>query len=150
VAKEGALAPGSEDALSSRVERLSSGVIPAIHVPVTVFASVLSPAEALVKHLKEHKQFRLVDIARLLNRDQRGIGNTYKRAQRKHSASLVFLPSEHSVPATVFQDRTLSILEHVVSHLRNQNVPVKTIAVLLGKSPSTIAVVHHRARRKTK
>ena len=117
-------------------------------VPVSIFASELSPAEALVKHLKEHEHLRHADIARLLNRDQRGIWCTYQRAQRKVPEKLALTPSPYVVPVEIFSERKLSILEHVVHHLRSQNVQIKTIASLINKRPGTIASVHHRVRRK--
>jgi DNA-directed RNA polymerase specialized sigma24 family protein len=119
-----------------------------LHVPVSVFATELSPAEALVKYLHEQEKLRYADIARLLNRDQRGIWCTYKRASNKLGSSLVPSSPTPTIPASLFRDRTLSILEHVVHHLRQQNIAVKEIASLVDKHPSTIATVHHRARRK--
>jgi DNA-binding CsgD family transcriptional regulator len=119
-----------------------------VRIPLSIFAARLSPAEALVKYLKEQEKLRYADIARLLNRDQRGIWCTYQRAQKKLPGMLSVPPSPHTVPATAFQDRTLSILEHVVHHLRAQNIPLKNIAQLVNKSPSTITTVHGRARRK--
>jgi IS30 family transposase len=119
-----------------------------LRVPVSIFATKLSPAEALVKHLKEQEKQNYASIARLLNRDQRGIWCTYQRAQRKHAQPLSVTPSSHLVPVSIFTERKLSILEHVVQHLRSQNVPVKSIAELVKKSPSTIATVHGRVRRK--
>ena len=119
-----------------------------LHIPVSIFASTLSPAEVLVKYLKEQKQLRYSNIAKLLNRDQRGIWCTYKRANNKHPKKLVVTDSKHAVPVSLFTNRKLSILEHTVDHLRKQKITVKKIAKLIDKSPSTIAVVHHRVRRK--
>jgi len=118
------------------------------HIPVSVFAAKLSPAEALVKYLKEHGQLRYADIARALNRDQRGIWCTYRRAQQKHPQEFAVKPSPHTVPVSLFTERKLSILEHVVSHLRGNGMPLKDIAQLVNKHPSTIATVHSRVRRK--
>jgi DNA-directed RNA polymerase specialized sigma24 family protein len=119
-----------------------------LRVPVSLFAAKLSPAEALVKYLKEQEKLRYADIARLLNRDQRGIWCTYQRAQRKQSAALSVPPSPHTIPVSLFAERKCSILEYVAHHLRGQNLSHKDIAQLVNKSPSTIATVYHRARRK--
>jgi hypothetical protein len=118
------------------------------HIPVSVFASRLSPAEAVVKYLKEEKRLRFADIARLLNRDQRGIWCTYRRARQKHPQAFAVKPSPHTVPVSLFTERKFSILEHVVSHLRTGGMPIKGIAELTRKHPSTIATVHSRVRRK--
>jgi DNA-directed RNA polymerase specialized sigma24 family protein len=119
-----------------------------VHIPVSVFAVRLSPAEAVVKYLKEEHELRYVDIARALNRDQRGIWCTYRRAQQKHPRALTVAPSEHAVPISALGERKFSILENVVHHLRGKGVQVKTIAELVNKSPSTIATVHSRVRKK--
>jgi DNA-binding transcriptional MerR regulator len=119
-----------------------------VHVPVGIFAAKLSPAEALVKYLKEHEQLRYADIARALNRDQRGIWCTYRRAQQKHPQAFAVKPSPHTVPVSLFTERKFSILEHVVRHLRGTGMPLKDIAGLVNKHPSTIATVHSRVRRK--
>jgi len=140
--------PSVEEQLSEKVTRLSRLLQQELVIPISIFASPLSPAEALVKYLKEHKNLRLAEIARLLNRDQRGIWCTHKRAQTKMPAVLAITAASPTVHASVFCERKLSILEHVVHHLRSQNIAVKDIAQLINKHPSTIASVHHRVRRK--
>lgn len=115
-----------------------------LHIPASIFSSPLSPAEALVTYLKDHKQLRLSEIASQLNRDQRGIWSTYNRGKQKGTITVTNGPS---IPCSIFKDRQLSVLEHTVHHLRQEH-NIKTIADMLGKSPSTIAAVHHRVRRK--
>lgn len=117
------------------------------NIPVAIFSTPLSPAEALVKHLKEHHHLRYTQIATVLNRDQRGIWSTYRRACTKYPRTLP-TNSAHHVPLSLFHNRTLSILEHITSHLRDQHLPLKTIATLLNKHPSTISTTYRRARRK--
>ena len=118
----------------------------ALHIPLSIFNSPLSPAEAVVSYLKEHKGLRYSAIAQLLNRDQRGIWTTHQRAKKKNA--YLVTTSNHHISCAHLENRTLSILEHVVHHLRQQNIGVKHIAQLLDKHPSTIAAVHHRVRRK--
>ena len=134
--------------LHERVEHFARLIEKEVFAPVTIFATSLSPAEALVKYLKENKQLRFAEIARLLNRDQRGTWCNYNRACKKHPAPFELPSSSLHIPASLFRNRSLSILEHVVDHLRNKNIPVRDIAVIINKSPSTIAAVHHRVRRK--
>lgn len=138
----------SKEELLKLVEKLSEVAErqKGTHIPLSIFSAPLSPAEAVVTYLKEHKNHKLASIARLLNRDSRGIWSTYQRAKKK-KAYLV-TTSEHHIPASIFQNRELSILEHVVTHMRSKKIGNKQIAQLINKSPSTIAAVSHRARRK--
>ncbi len=136
----------SPDKLSDIVTRLTDQHNNTPHIPVDIFATALSPAESLVKYLKEHKQLRYADIARLLNRDQRSIWCTYNNAKTKNPHPFnPALPA--TIPASLFSSRKLSILEHLVSHLKQKHT-ITAIAKLLNKSISTIATVHQRARRK--
>jgi DNA-binding NarL/FixJ family response regulator len=139
-----------EDVLAERVERLTRTLEKPgeIYVPVAIFSTDVSPSEALVKYLKEHLKLRFADIGRVLNRDQRGIWVAYSRTQKKHPAPLPTKPAQYIIPVSLFTDRTLAILEHIVHYLREQGMPVKAIGELLNKSPSTIAAVHHRVRKK--
>ena len=139
-----------EDALAERVERLTRTLEKPgeIYVPISIFSTNVSPSEALVKYLKENLKMRFSDIGRLLNRDQRGIWVAYSRTQKKRPEPLPTKPAQYIIPVSLFTDRSLAILEHIVHYLREQEIPVKIIAQLLNKSPSTIAAVHHRVRKK--
>ncbi|RMD57871.1 hypothetical protein D6825_02730 [Candidatus Woesearchaeota archaeon] len=116
-------------------------------VPASIFSNKLSPAEALIKYLKENKGLKNSEIARMLNRDQRGIWSTNKRAQKKMPRAIPEGLEEPRIPLSIFSDRKLSILEHTVTHLRKTH-KIADIARILNKDPSTIAAVNHRARRK--
>ena len=117
-------------------------------VPVDIFSTKLSPAEALVKWLKENHRLSLTRIARTLNRDPRGIWLTYQNAKAKHPALLA--PSEKpSIPLSLFKDRSRSILEHVVLYVKyEQGLSLTTISTLLRKHHSTVSTAYNRGRRK--
>jgi len=115
------------------------------NIPITVFSTELSPGESLVKYLKEHKQKKYSEIAKALNRDQRTIWCMYNRIKDE---KLEITQTQHTIPISTFSQRKLSILEHVVSHLKKQNLTTKQISQILNKKPSTIATVEFRARRK--
>lgn len=116
-------------------------------VPITIFNGKLSPAEALVKHLREHHDLRFTDIAKILNRDQRGIWCAYKASQKKEPTHIPLDPHHILFPVTMFSDRNFSILEHIVIHLR-EKYTINEISKLLNKHPSTISTIQARARRK--
>lgn len=121
-------------------------------VPVEAFAQGNSPAEAVVAYLKDHCGLHFCEIARLLNRDQRGIWGTYHRAKRKVPEN-VPLPdsSAYMVPVSRLFNRSCSILEHVVMFLKDdRQVGVSTICRLLNKKPSTVWTAYQRGRRKTR
>ncbi len=118
-------------------------------VTVSIFATKLSPAEALVKWLKENNNLRYTEIARMLNRDVRGIWVTYQNTKKKHSAT--FKPSQIYIPLSTFNDRSRSILEHLVLYLKDQQgLDLTTISTLLNKHRNTIATTYKRGRRKQK
>jgi len=120
-----------------------------IQVPVEIFGTELSPAEALVKYLKDYEQLTYSEIGKILNRDQRGIWGAYDRATKKQTSSFQVHPSELLIPIEIFQDRDYPILEKLVVYLKDeQKIPVKQICEMLDKSKSTIWTVYKRARRK--
>ena len=120
-----------------------------LNVPVEIFGTELSPAEAIVKYLKDYKKLTYSQIGKLLNRDQRGIWGAYDRATKKQMTSFQVYPSQLLIPIEIFQDRDYPILEKLVAYLKDdQKIPVKQICEMLDKSKSTIWTVYKRARRK--
>lgn len=120
-----------------------------VQIPVEIFSIELSPAEAIVKFLKDHKNLTYSQIGKLLNRDQRGIWGAYDRAAKKQMSSFQVYPSQLLIPIEIFQDRDYPILERLVRYLKEeQEIPVLKIAEMLDKSKSTIWTVYNRARRK--
>ena len=115
-------------------------------IPATAFDSGLAPMEVVVTYLRS-KGLRLVDIAALLGRDQREIGVASRRAQSRPQQPPP-APTRHLIPVRLFADRSLSVLEHVVVHLRSKGLRFSEIADLLGKDDRTIWTAHSRAQRK--
>ncbi len=119
------------------------------HVPATIFSTKLSPAEAVVKYLKENNGLAFYEIAQLINRDQRGIWGSYSRAKRKHPDAFDIGFSTHTIPLSCFNDRSKSILEHVVTHLKDKKeLKPAQICALLNKKTSTIWTAYQRGRKK--
>lgn len=121
-----------------------------IILPVSVFDNdYLSALEAIVKYLHENKELRLVDIARLLNRDQRAIGVTYRFARKKMKERLKAPVSKYSVPLSVIADKRFSVLESIVYYLKKTySLSYHEIAVLLRRDDRTIWTVYQRAVKK--
>jgi hypothetical protein len=128
---------------------LYTEVSPEESIPISIFSKDLSPSEALCKYLKENRDLSFHQIAVLLNRNDRSIWTSYRRAASKSAQP--FEPKEQDtlIPLTIFQDRSLSILEHVVHHLRTSyDLSNSRISKLINKNPSSIATVANRAAKK--
>lgn len=132
----------------TEVLRQKKRVLPS-QIPVSIFSTELSPAEAVVKYLKEHHSLTFSEIARLINRDQRGIWGSYARARQKHPGQFDIGFTQHTIPLSCFNDRSRSILEHVVTHLKDEKkLKPAEICSLLNKKTSTIWTAYARSRRK--
>ncbi|MEM2916514.1 MAG: hypothetical protein QXT19_04115 [Candidatus Woesearchaeota archaeon] len=119
------------------------------HLPVSIFSTRLSPAEAVVKYLKEHHALTFSEIAKLINRDQRGIWGSYSRARKKHPERFDIKLASYTIPVSCFNDRSRSILEHVVTYLKDsKGLKPAEICTLLNKKTSTIWTAYQRSRRK--
>ena len=120
-----------------------------IFVPVLIFAGKLSPSEALAKYLKENCGIGFVDIAKIIQRDQRAIWANYRRAVKKMPWPFDIKESAE-VPVSVFTAEK-SILESLVSYLKEEKkLRNKKIAQLLNKSPANIWTVYNRAKKKSR
>jgi len=121
-----------------------------IRIPVSVFDNgYLSALETIVKYLYENKGLKLVEIARLLNRDPRAVGVTYRFARRKMKSVLRAPVTKYSLPLSVVAEKRLSVLESVVYYLRiTYNLSYHEVAVLLRRDDRTVWTVYHRALKK--
>ena len=119
-------------------------------VPVSVFSNgYLSALEAIVKFLRENKGLRFVDIARLLGRDQRAVGVTYRFATKKMAFRLKVRVSKYFLPLSVIADKKLSVLETIVYYLKKTySLSYHDIALLLRRDDRTIWTVYQRALKK--
>ncbi|MBW2965379.1 hypothetical protein KY363_08025 [Candidatus Woesearchaeota archaeon] len=119
-------------------------------IPISVFSTKLSPSEALCKYLKENRALSFHEIAVLLNRDDRSVWTSYSRASRKAKGPLKTREEDIKIPVSIFNDRKLSIMEHVVSQMRVRDISNARIAEALNRNAASIATVANRAREKTK
>lgn len=121
-----------------------------ISIPFSVFDNdYLSALETIVKYLRENKEMRFAEIARLLNRDQRAVGVTYRFARRKMESRLRALAVKYSLPASVVADKKLSVLESVVYYIKETySLPYHKIAVMIRRDDRTVWTVYQRALRK--
>lgn len=121
-----------------------------LKIPISVFDNrQLSALEAIVKFLHENKGFRFSEIARLINRDQRAIGVSYRFASRKMSFILKATASKYSLPLKVIAKRKLSVLESIAYYLKQTySLSYHEVALLLKRDDRTVWTVYQRALRK--
>lgn len=119
-------------------------------LPINIFKTdSLSALEAIVKYLKENKQLSFHDIAVLLKRDDRTIWATYAKSRSKMLNHFHLMPSKHVIPASLFAERKLSVLETIVHYLKHAiKLNLHEIAVLLNRDDRTIWTVWNRASKK--
>ena len=109
----------------------------------------LSALEVICKYLKEELEFNYAKIALLLNRNNRTIWTTYNNAVKKKKEKLPVKESIFFVPVSVFKDRKFSVLEVIVSYLKdNFNLRYSEIAVLLRRDERNIWTVYNRSKKK--
>ena len=122
-----------------------------ISIPVSVFSTILSPLEAAVKYLKEEKGLNYRAIGKLLNRNERTIWYTYYKSKGKYKGRLAIVESEISIPIELLQDRSASILQHIVVYLKkNYRLNLYKTAKLLNKNRNSIWSAWDRAKTKLK
>ena len=118
-------------------------------VPVVIFDNdKLSTFESLVKYMKESLKLRFVVIASLLNRSDKTIWTTYKKAKQKMPADFSSVVSDINIPIKNFSDRTFTIFESLVVYLKDLNLTNHEIAVMLHRDDRTIWSIYDKAKRK--
>ena len=107
--------------------------------------------EVICKYLKEELDFSFSKIALLLNRDSRTIWTSYNNAARKRKENLLVKESKFFIPVSIFTDRQFSVLEAIVSYLKEKfNLRYSEISVLLNRDERNIWTVYNRAKKKRK
>jgi hypothetical protein len=118
-------------------------------IPVSIFCCELSVLEAVCKYLKEVRNLSYKEIGVVLNRSQKTIWQTYKKAKGKKGNGFELSVSRYDVPVGIFADRKLSNLEHVVYYLKSKfGVSLVKIGELLCRDPRTVWTVYHRCKKK--
>lgn len=122
-----------------------------ILLPISIFRNGLSGLEAISTYLKDNNQLRYCEIAKLLNRDDRTVWDAYNSAIQKSNGSSILEETNHFVPLTIFNNRSFSVLEALVTYLKEVlNLRYCKIAVLLNKDARTVWTAHSRAKKKRK
>ena len=123
-----------------------------VKVPISVFKNEkLSSLETIVKYLRENKLLAFKQIGSLTNRNEIALAVTYRNAKRKLEAKFIEEISPYYLPVSILKDRKLSVLENIVSYLKDTfGLTYAKIAVLLNRDDRTIWTVYQRAKKKKK
>lgn len=119
-------------------------------LPISIFDNKeLSCLETIVKYLKEEFNLRFHEIALLLNRNDRTIWTTYNNAIKKRKEKLPVKESKFFIPTAIFKNRKFSVLESIVSYLKDKfNLRYSEISILLNRDERNIWTVYSRAKKK--
>ncbi len=121
-------------------------------IPSIIFCDrSLSFSESLVEYLKDQLQFSYHEIGELTNRDERNIWTLHNRARVKREEKphqMKQAPVVH-IPLSVVCDRSISILEVVVEHLRDKaGLKNHQVASVLNRSVKTVSTAYVRTKKK--
>ena len=119
-------------------------------VPISVFKNdYLSALETIVKYSRENLLLSFKQIASLTNRNHVALAVTYRNAKKKLTKKFVEEISPYSVPVSILKNRNLSVLENIVSYLKDTfNLTYHKIALLLNRNDRTIWTVYQRSKKK--
>jgi len=121
-----------------------------VKVPISVFRNQkLGSLETIVKYLRENLLLSFKQIASLTNRNEVALAVSYRNAKKKLSDRFVEEISPYHIPVSILQDRKLSVLENIVSYLKDTfGLAYHKIALLLNRDDRTIWTVYQRAKKK--
>ena len=121
-------------------------------IPAYIFDNdALGCFEAIVKFLRERVCLSNKKIALMLDRDQSTVAVTYLRARRKMPQSFIPKETDFFIPISSIKNRKMSVLETIVSHLKeNYRLTYHNIALLLHRDDRTVWTVYQRALKKRK
>lgn len=139
-----------KEILNIVTRRVEKRIKEAVQLPLTIFKTKgLSSLEIIVKYCSENLGLGFTETAKLLNRSPKTIWATYSKAKKKCPGIITVETAKFFIPTSIFQQRKLSVLESIVTYLKeNYDLDFNSIAKLLGKSYSTILTVNRRARLK--
>ena len=122
-----------------------------VKIPISVFNNdKLGSLETIVKYLRENLLLTYKQIASLTNRNDIALAVSYRNAKRKLKDKFVIEEiAAYFIPVKILQDRNLSVLENIVSYLKDTfGLTYHKIALLLNRNDRTIWTVYQRAKKK--
>ena len=140
----------SEEIIDLVSKSLKVSIKEEVKVPLSVFKNdYLGSLETIVKYLRENLLLSFKQIASLTNRNEISLAVTYRNAKKKMEAKFVEEISPYSIPVSILQNRNLSVLENIVSYLKDTfGLAYHKVALLLNRDDRTIWTVYQRAKKK--
>ena len=122
-----------------------------VTMPISIYDNnELSVLESNCKYLKEELNLSYHQIALLLNRNDRTVWTTYKNATVKKRDHVKVDVTKIFVPTSIFQQRKLSVLESLVSYLKDElGLKYSEIGRFLNRDERNIWTVYNRAKKKS-
>jgi hypothetical protein len=119
-------------------------------IPLSIFSNTkLSGLELICKYLKEELKIHLPEIATLIGRNYKTIWATYAEATKKQTEPLAISNSEYYIPVSILADEKLSVLESIVSYLKDSlGLRFTEISSELHRDQRNIWTVYKRAKKK--
>jgi hypothetical protein len=115
------------------------------NIPVILFSTKkLGVLEVIVKYLKENNSLSYVEIAKILNRDQRTIWTTYSKAIKKHKETFRINHDDEFISISSFSDMNYSPLQVLIKELEERGNSLTQIAKLTNRSYKNIWMTKKR------
>ncbi|MCK4552814.1 hypothetical protein KAT80_01275 [Candidatus Pacearchaeota archaeon] len=119
-----------------------------LNIPITIFSKELGALESLVKYMKENLNMTYKEVAEELNRDERTIWTAYKKASEKQKEPMEIKKTKIFLPISIFENKKLTILESIITYLKEKEMKYSEIAKLLKRDQRNIWTIYSRAITK--
>ena len=116
-------------------------------IPIEIFKKELGALESITKYMKENMNLTYVKISEIINRNQKTIWTAYKKSNEKFSIKFKD-ETEHPIPIEIFKSTNLTILETIISYLRNKNMKFSEIGQVLNRDQRNIWTINNRIKNK--
>jgi hypothetical protein len=118
------------------------------NIPAAIFTKELGGLEALCKYMKENLSMSYHEIAIELARNDRTVWTAYKKAAEKQKERIKAEGCEIFIPASIFKNRSLTVLEAMIVYLKEKNLKYSKIAQILNRDQRNIWTLYSLALKK--
>lgn len=118
-----------------------------ILVPVSIFSQNLSPLEALSQFLKKEYSMKNLEISQILCKQPAAISSALIKSEKK---KFIYDKSSLQMPLRLFNENSSnSILNIVISYLKENGLTLTEIGKVLKRDPRTIWVIFNNAKENS-
>ena len=119
-------------------------------LPHSIFTNKLSCLESISRYLHENIGLSFAEIGRKLGRSAVTIRTTYNNARDKSgSAKLDVSGVEFKIPTSLFSDRSIPVMGHIVVYLKDHyELKFRKIAELLCRDYKTVWTAYSKVIKK--